>query len=189
MTEEPDDERGFIERIFANPGAVATILIAVIGQAIFSIVLQVSNNEQQESKIRANTVALAEFKSSVNNLQTPLSGHVIKLESELIDIRKAIDEINKRLDTVDNAGTRALSLVAANQNRETAQVDRLAERIIMQDRKVSELENKIVSPTIQLEALKEQQLRILQALDNTYNILQEHLRSVDGEIKNRPLKR
>lgn len=189
MTEEPDGERGFIERIFANPGAVATILIAVIGQAVFSIVLQVSNNEQQESKIAANAVALAEFKAAVNNLQTPLSGHVIRLESELIDIRKAIDEVGKRLYSVDNAGTRALGLVAANQNRETAQIDRLAERIIMQDRKVTELETKIVAPSIQLEALKEQQLRILQALDNAYNLLQEHLRNAEGEIKNRPLKR
>lgn len=190
MTED-DDKRGIIERTLSNPSAIATILIAVLGQAIFSVMFQISNNEQQGAMIAANATALADFKAAVNNLQTPLSGHVIKLESEVIDVRKALDEIGKRIDTVDNAGTRALSLVAANQQREISQVDRLGERLIMQDRKLVELEAKQSSPQIQvqLDALKEQQLRIIQALDANYNLINEHLRNPDRNQTNPSLKR
>lgn len=192
MTEDHDDDkRGIVERTLSNPSAIATILIAVLGQAIFSVMFQISNNEQQAARIEANAAGLTEFKAAVNNLQTPLSGHVIKLESEVIDIRKAIEEIGKRINTVDNAGTRALALVASNQQREIAQIDRLAERIIMQDRKLVELEAKMASPQVQvqLDALKEQQMRIIQALDNNYNLLNEHLRNPDRIQNNQPLKR
>lgn len=169
---------GFFERLISNPGAIAAILAAIAGQAVFSIIFQITNNEQQEARITANAQALTDFKSAVNNLQTPLSGHVIKIEGEIIDIRKAIDEFAKRMDTVDVAGTRALALVAANQQRETTQVDRLAERIIMQDRKVTELEGKVTNPVMQARIeevnrnvgrLEDQQRRIIQALDNLYS--------------------
>lgn len=191
MTENGDGRRGFLERILSNPGAIATILVAVLGQAIFSIMLQITNNEQQEAKIMANASSLSEFKAAVNNLQTPLSGHVIKIESEMIDLRKALEEIGKRIDTVDNAGTRGLGLVAANQQREITQVDRLAERLIMQDRKLVELEARLANPQmqVQLDALKEQQMRIIQALDNQYNLINEHLRNPDRTQTNQPLKR
>lgn len=41
---------------------------------------------------------------------------------------------------------------------------------------------------VQLDYLKDQQMRILQALDSTYNLLNEHMR-VNGEPKNIPMKK
>lgn len=176
--EMEEDHRNFVERVFSNPGAIATIFVAVIGQAIFSVVLQIINNEQQEAKIAANALALSEFKSAVNNLQTPLSNHVFKIEEAIIDIRKSDDDVAKRLDVVDTAGTRALSLVAANQQRVMSQLDRFGERLLMQDRKLTELESKAGNPLLQAKMeelgrnetrLEDQQRRIIEALDNLYS--------------------
>lgn len=177
---DSDKSRGFVERLLSNPGALATLVVAVLGQALFSIVFQVINNEQQEARIAANAQALSDFKTSVNNLQTPLSQHVFKLEDAAIDIRKAVDEVGKRLDTVDTAGTRALALVSANQQRVMSQVDRLGERIIMADKKIVEVEGKATAaaPVLQIKLeelarnisrLDEQQRRIIEALDNLYS--------------------
>lgn len=174
------ERRGFLERLISNPGALATLVIAIFGQALFSIIFQVINNEQQEARIAANAQALSDFKNQVTNLQTPLSQHVFKLEDAAIDIRKAVDEVGKRLDTVDTAGTRALSLVSANQQRVMSQVDRLGERIIMADKKIVEVEGKATAagPVMQVKLeelarnisrLDEQQRRIIEALDNLYS--------------------
>lgn len=40
---------------------------------------------------------------------------------------------------------------------------------------------------LQIDGLKEQQLRIIQALDNIYNLLNEHLREDKSSLLNRPL--
>lgn len=177
---DSDKSRGFIERLLSNPGALATLVIAVLGQALFSIIFQIINNEQQEARLNANAQALSDFKSQVNNLQTPLSQHVFKVEDAVLDIRKAIDEVGKRLDTVDTAGTRALGLVSANQQRVMSQVDRLGERIIMADKKITEVEGKSAAsaPILQIKIeelarnitrLEDQQRRIIEALDNLYS--------------------
>lgn len=172
--------RGFIDRLLNNPGALATLVIAVLGQALFSIIFQVINNEQQEARIAANAQSLIDFKAQVNNLQTPLSQHVFKLEDLALDLRKALDELAKRLDTVDVAGTRALSLVSANQQRVMSQVDRLGDRLIMQDKVIAETNSKsaVISPLFQqkldeitrnISRLEDQQRRIIEALDNLYS--------------------
>lgn len=176
--EMEEDRRTFIERVFSNPGAIATILLAVVGQTVVSIAFQIINNEQQEAKITANALALSEFKSAVNNLQTPLSNHVFKLEEAITDIRKVAEDLSKRLDVVDTAGTRALSLVVANQQRVMSQLDRFGERLLMQDRELVELKSKAGNPVLSVKLeelgrnetrLEEQQRRIIEALDNLYS--------------------
>lgn len=177
---DSDKSRGFVERLLSNPGALATLVVAVLGQALFSIVFQVINNEQQEARIAANAQALSDFRSQVQNLQTPLSQHVFKLEDAIIDIRRAFDTDSKRLDAVDSSGTRALAIVSANQQRVMSQVDRLGDRLIMQDKLLAELSNKsaVISPLFQqkldeitrnISRLEDQQRRIIEALDNLYS--------------------
>lgn len=177
---DSNERRGFVERLLSNPGALATLVVAVLGQALFSVIFQVINNEQQEARIASNAQALSDFKSQVQNLQTPLSQHVFKLEDSVIDLRKANDEVGKRLDTVDMAGTRALALVSANQQRVMSQVDRLSDRLIMQDKVIAEMNSKsaVISPLFQqkldeitrnISRLEDQQRRIIEALDNLYS--------------------
>ncbi len=48
--------------------ATPTVVIAVVGQAVFSIVFQIRNNEQQGAQIEANQVALATLRNEMVNL-------------------------------------------------------------------------------------------------------------------------
>lgn len=178
LMDDPIEPRGFIEKIFSNPGAIATVVVAVLGQAIFSIIFQVINNEQQAAQIALAGAELANFKNQVNNMQTPLSAHVFKVEEGILDLRKAYDEHIKRLDALDSSGTRALALVSSNQQRVMSQVDRLGDRLLMQDRKLGELEAKSTNPVLQAKIeeigrnearLEDQQRRIIEALDNLYS--------------------
>lgn len=174
-----EDDRTWIER-FVSPGVIATILIAVMGQTGVSIIYQVINNEQQEAKIKANTDEAKYLREQVFTMQTPLSQKFIKLEDQVVALRNSHDELGKRLDQIDTAGTRALSLVTANQQRVMSQVDRLGDRLIMQDKVVSEIgskttnivpvfQTKLDEMTRNISRIEEQQRRIIEALDNLYS--------------------
>lgn len=173
-----DDPRGFIERIFSNPSAMATLLVAVVGQGMISIVLQIVNNEQQEAKIAANATALTDFKTAIFQMQTPLSQRVFKVEDRIEEVRRAHEDQAKRIDQIDTAGTRALALVTANQQRVMAQIDRLGDRLLMQDKAIADFKGHDPSPVFQAKLeemnrnsarLEDQQRRIIEALDNLYS--------------------
>lgn len=157
---------------------MATLLVAVVGQGIISIILQIVNNEQQEARITANATALTDFKAAINQMQTPLSQRVFKVEDRIEEVRRAHEDQAKRIDQIDTAGTRALALVTANQQRVMAQVDRLGDRLLMQDKAIADFKGHDPSPVFQVKfeemsrnlvRLEDQQRRIIEALDNLYS--------------------
>lgn len=177
--------------------AAATILVALVGQAAFSIVFQIRNNEQQSAAIEANKVAVMTLRNEIVNLQTPLSTLVLRMDGRLSAVEaeyKNMDQrltandagTNARIDNIDKNGTRAMELVTANQTRVFAQLDRLGERMNTTDTRVNEvqsrgvlvLQNQVDLIRQDIKRLDEQQSRILQVLDNQYNTLNEFIRQL-----------
>lgn len=101
---------------------MVTLLVAVTSQLFFTVYFQVTNNEQQQAAINANVVALQELKSQVFSMQTPLSSHVIKMDAKIDEIVKVGQQRIMQLEHL------------------IAQSDRLAERLILLDRRLLELE-------------------------------------------------
>ncbi len=144
----PVVEQSWVTKVFTGP-ALATILVALIGQAAFSIVYQIVNNEQQNAALLRNETAIKDLKDSINDMRTPLSIRVFKLEDNLTNVvmQNAAShlEMNKRIDQMDTIGTRALAIVSNNQLRVMSQLDRLAERIMLTDKRIGEAD---VAPTL-----------------------------------------
>lgn len=162
MDDKPK-EQSFVERVFSG-SAIATILIALVGQSILSIVYQIVNNEQQAAQITANLVAVKNLESNVYNLSTPLSNRVFKLEDRFEAAERRHDELGKRVDQIDTAGTRALGLVTANQQRVMGQLDRLGERQIMMDRKLGDIDSKSITTMQNRVEAMEQNIKRIETL-------------------------
>jgi len=113
----------WLEQLLSG-SAIATILVALIGQAMLSVVYQIINNEQQAASIHEIVTAQRNFE------------HAVKDKFE--DLVRRYDENNRRLEQIDTVGTRALSLVNANQQRVMTQLDRFSERMIMLDKKIGD---------------------------------------------------
>lgn len=148
-------EKTWLEKLLSG-SSMATILVALVGQALFSIILQVKNNEQQTAAIEANRAAIHNLEYNITNLQTPLSALVLKMEgrvsaneaaAKLVDSQyqelfKRIENnsllLSSRIDIIDK-GTRALELISSNQQRVIITLDRLGEKVNLLEGRVNEL--------------------------------------------------
>lgn len=197
MTSVENNNKGWMDRFVSSPSAMATILIALVGQAAFSIVYQIVNNEQQAAQIELGKVAITTLRSEIVNLQTPLSSIVLKLESRVSAIESDHKNMEARMtasdaattarvDAIDRSGTRGLDALVTTTKRNSDQLDRLAERAIMQDKKLNEFELRSITQIqsqldqfkLIIQRVEEQQGRIIQALDSMYATQTEMLRSI-----------
>ena len=177
MMVENDVKQSFIERFVTSPPAIATLLMAIFGQAMFSIYFQVVNNEQQAAGILANAGAVKELREAIYSMQTPLAQRVIKMEDKNDETLKSQIELTKRIDTIDIGGSRGLQIVISNQQRVMTQIDHISTQLSNDERKISEVENKVNSLfNVRMEEvnrttarLEDQQKRIIEALDNLYS--------------------
>jgi hypothetical protein len=189
---------------FLSSSVVATILIALMGQAAVSVLYQVINNEQQAANIKTNEVMISNLKHEIYNLQTPLSVIVVRMEARIAttenDIKRLVENthstdtlLSTRIDQMDRVGTRALEATAAALQRVTMTQDRVVTRIEGLDKRVGDFENRTV---LQLQGqldmirenikrIDEQLLRTVQSLDATYNMLQDHLRQMAPQQRGR----
>ena len=172
------------EALFSGSG-LATILVALIGQAVVSIVFQIKNNEQQAALIEANRVAVETLSHQIVNLQTPLSSMVLRMDGRLsglevelknLDARLTASDstISGRIETIDRGGTRGLEIVSSAQQRALSQLDRQSERM-------NNLEGRLGDMLLirqDIKRLDEQQARIIQVLDNQYNMLNDMARQL-----------
>jgi hypothetical protein len=108
---------------------------------------------------------------------TRLEGRVSALELQ----NKGQATMLERLDTV---GGQALSLMKQTQDRALIQFEGLTRRLDANDVRTNELtrdeiriQNNVESMRADLQRITERQERVVQALDNTHNLIQEHLRS------------
>ena len=99
--ESDEDRRSGVNKFLSGGGLVAVIMF-LVGQATFSIVYQIINNEQQQAAIIANQVQLKTLRDEIANMQTPLSSVVLRLEARVV----ATEIETKRLDSaMMNAST------------------------------------------------------------------------------------
>jgi hypothetical protein len=119
---------------------VIAILIALVGNAVFSIIFQIKNNEQQDAAIHANATEIHSFENNVINLQTPLSAMVVRLETRLISLEARLNTSEARVETIDKNGTRAMESVLSTQQRMLQASDRFADRLLLVDQRLNELQ-------------------------------------------------
>jgi hypothetical protein len=143
----------FIER--SLPNIISGLVIFTLTQAVFGLIWLA----RQEARITANDVQ--------NQAQTIA------------------------LERIDERGTRALGPIITNQNRVLLTLDQIEKTHATVSTRLNELHLMIASD-MKAEArrlqgqidlvnamnkkLEDQQIRIIQALDNTYNLINEHLR-------------
>ena len=187
-------EKTWLEKMLTG-SAAATILVALVGQAVFSIVFQIRNNEQQTALIEANKVSIATLRNEIVNLQTPLSTLVLRMDGRLsaleadskntavrLDHSDALQ--SARVDNIDKNGTRALDVVSANQQRMVTAIDRLEARLSSVDTRVTDvqgkgvlvLQNQVDLIRSDIKRIDEQQQRILSTLDQQYTTLNEFIK-------------
>jgi hypothetical protein len=156
--------------------AALTLFITLIGQ--FALALWWARGES--ARLTAVSVQLDGFRNDVATLNTPLAQKVLRIESDL----RTIGELRQRIETIDAQGTRPLDNVIRTQQRNSAAVERLAERLVAIDKRIGDVENRAtLSLTPQMDALNnsikrgdERADRIVQALDSLYNQVQELIR-------------
>lgn len=126
-------------------------LIPVLGSVF---IYQVINNEKQDAEIEAIALATKILNDSIFSFNTPLSARVIKLEDRFDEVWRAEQGLARHVDTIDASGTRALIAIDITQQRSLAQVDRISERLIMNDKAMVEmaatiksLQEKVEEPT------------------------------------------
>ena len=134
-----DDVSNHSMRWFNAP-AVVTIIIAVVGQMFASVWWAAS----ESARITATEEALKRLENNVVSLNTPLSVRVITLEKRVEDGIRDNTEQNKRIEAMDQQGTRALALISSNQQRGLAQLDRIAERVLLQDKRLGDIEGQML---------------------------------------------
>lgn len=120
-----------------NVPAIVSIIIAIVGQMFVSIWWAAG----ESARITATTEAVKRLENNVISLNTPLSVRVITLEKRVEDF---INEYVKRIDQIDQQGTRALATIISNQQRISGTLDRLGERVLLQDKRISEIEGRAV---------------------------------------------
>lgn len=169
-------------------GTIVSILIALIGQAVFSIVWQIRNNEQQEAKIQANMVAINTLRSEIVNLQTPLSAMVLKMEGRVGALEMQYPHMEKllssqdekmgaRLEAIDKGGTRELTAVIASITRLSAQTDRNSDRITATEKGITDLQSQITIANTVVANINIRLDKIVQVLDSAYDKLNELIRN------------
>lgn len=131
--------RTWLETLLTGPSVIA-ILIALVGNAVFSIIFQIKNNEQQDAAIHANATEIHSFENNVINLQTPLSAMVVRLETRLISLEARLNTSEARVETIDKNGTRAMESVLSTQQRMLQASDRFADRLLLVDQRLNELQ-------------------------------------------------
>lgn len=180
---------------FLSGGGLVAVIMFLVGQATFSIVYQIINNEQQQAAIIANQVQLKTLRDEIANMQTPLSSVVLRLEARVVATEietKRLDSammnastaLNARLDGMDRTGTRGLENTTSAVTRLSVAIDRNGDRLAILDKRIGDVENRsVIQLQGQLELIREnikriddQLTRTVQALDATYNSLQDHLR-------------
>jgi hypothetical protein len=113
--------------------------------------------------------------------------YVVNLKNDTLELQHQAVGIFHRLDEIDARGTRTLPLLEQRVNelskhvndQDTAlvsRVDSLAGRLNQIDAVMNSASVNTALIKERQEQLREQQVRILQALDNTYNTLQEAIR-------------
>ena len=114
-----------------------------------------------------------------------LEDRVNLLEREIVRnsdaYRKEIEAEQRRLDTINANGTSGLQLVIERTRGNTESISHLNERVGALETMRTQIE--ILRVTQQ--RLEDQRNRIIQAIDNTYNTLQEALRG--GVITRKPV--
>jgi hypothetical protein len=184
-------EKTLFEKFFSG-SSLATILVALIGQATFSIVYQIKNNEQQAASIEKVAIAQTTLRNEIVNLQTPLSMMVLKMEGRLagleaeqkmmiVRMEQADAALHTRIEAIDRGGTRALEVVVENQKRVLATLDRMQERMNQTDARVNDvqgrgvlvLQNNIDNLARDIKRLDELQVQLAKAFDAQTATLQE----------------
>lgn len=131
------ETRGWLERLFNNPSAVMALVLAVVGQALFTGYYQVRHNERVNEEMR----------------------HQAELHQQL----------DKRIEDLNRGGTSQMALVIERQSTNIASISKLNDRL----NNLEMLRTQIEIMKVTLSRLEDQQMRMLQALDNTYNTVQE----------------
>ena len=149
-----EDRRSGVNKFLSGGGLVAIIMF-LVGQATFSIVYQIINNEQQQAAILANQVQLKTLRDEIANMQTPLSQVVLRLEARVtaneieqkrLDsvVANTITAIHTRIDSIDRSGTRGLENTVAAVSRVVTATDRNSDRILALDKRIGDVENRSV---------------------------------------------
>lgn len=102
MTDVGAVSKGIFGKLVENPAALVALVLAIAGQAIFSIYFQVVNNEQQQAQIIANVQSIKDMRDQIYSMQTPLAARVIKLEDRMdnnaVVFTMRADEIARNID-------------------------------------------------------------------------------------------
>jgi hypothetical protein len=162
---DPGKKRSIFDTLLTG-SSLATILTALIGQAVLSIAYQITNNEQQASSIRANEHRIIALEVESHNQEERLN--------------RAIAIVGARLDNIDIKGTRALDVVSSNQQRVISQVDRLNDRMNQTDTRVAEVQGRGVTQlqgqidlvNQNIKRIDEQQTKMASTLDDLYKAIQ-----------------
>lgn len=107
-----------------------------------------------------------------------------RIDTRVDVLEKGQHDQDVYLNRLDERGSRSIPLL-------DTRIKAIEDGVANDQKDMQQLVQKmaIVPPIIQvqLDAIKDQQSRIIQALDNTYNLLNEHLRT-PGNERNRPIK-
>lgn len=112
MTDVEAVSKGVFNRLVENPAALVALVLAIAGQAIFSIYFQVVNNEQQQAQIIANVQSIKDVRDQIYSMQTPLAARVIKLEDRMdnnaVVFTMRADEIGRNIDRLTDQQRRII---------------------------------------------------------------------------------
>lgn len=118
------EEKPLLER-WITPAAVISITTAVVGQLLYTVWWA----RGESSRITANELAIANMRQDIWNLNTPLSSRVFKLESADDELRRMFKGFETTID------------------RNSAQTDRLAERLVLMDKRLVETDARAAQAT------------------------------------------
>lgn len=107
---------------------------------------------------------------------------LVQMGADVKQLRTDVTHLHAQQDTMDDRGTRALDIVRNRQGDVIAINAAQEQRIRELEQKIGMIERNHVELNVVSKRLDEQQLRIIGALDNTYNLLNEHLREHGSRV-------
>lgn len=167
--------------------SIVSMVVVLIGLVVWSA-KQEGRIGELEHRVEAQGDTLNELERRGTRAMAERVGN---LNDRLESLKATTGELQKRLDQINNAGSQAGLLLAERVSNDERQASLTRERLQVLDARDEEFSKRLAAATLDAQKitgrldlvdaearrLSEQQGRISQALDSTYNLIQEHLRN------------
>jgi hypothetical protein len=179
-----------LSEVLRGVSSIVSIAVVLIGLVVWSA-RQEGRIGELEHRVKNDEAQLADLDRRGTREMAERTG---LLAQDINALKASYSELQKRVDLINSAGSQAGLLLAERVGNDARQSALTRERMQVLDARDEEFNKRLSAQVLdaqkinghldlvdaEAKRLSEQQARMLQAIDATYNLLQEHLRN--GQI-------